>query len=207
MTKIKAPKPPKSPKPPKLKKSDKVSKPSKSIEVKVRLPLTRVTFMSIFLAGLLTFVGYAGYLGVSSVWKFTHPKFNVSLDVFRSLDYISKGLTIPALPTPLNVSSIAPTDEAKNRYLQSVSEYEEEFRLTYPNSRLLIISENELMGIGLAFCQAKSESVDGSGNFSRAEIVEAFQAKFVLRYPGIEGLGVYLDAVAQRSFDQLCGGN
>jgi hypothetical protein len=28
----------------------------------------------------------------------------------------------------------------------------------------------------------------------------------VLRYPGIQGLGVYLDAIAQRAFDQLCGG-
>jgi len=36
--------------------------------------------------------------------------------------------------------------------------------------------------------------------------VKAFQAKFVLRYPRVEGLDVYLDGVGQAAFDHLCGG-
>ncbi len=201
--KPKAPKPPKRSKPP---KQAKTGKSSNSIEVKVRLPITKVSIMSLLLAGLLGLMGYAGYLGVNSIWKFTHPQFNVSLDALKSLDYIARGVSIPPIPGPLFNTPDAPTSEAKVNYLKAINDYEVEFRTQYPQSKLLNLSDNELFNIGSAFCAAKKESIAKSGNFSRDEIVEAFQATFVLRYPGIEGLGVYLDAAAQRAFDQLCGG-
>ena len=51
---------PKAPKAPKKTKPPKGGANSKSIEVKVRLPLTKVSLMSLLLAGLLTLMGYAG---------------------------------------------------------------------------------------------------------------------------------------------------
>ena len=205
--KPKPPKPPKSSKPTKPGKAPKNGKASNSIEVKVRLPITKVSLMTLLLAGLLTLMGYAGYLGVNSIWKFTHPQFNVSLDALKSLNYIAKNVSVPPIPGPLFNTSDAPTSEARANYLKAINEYEVEFRTQYPQSKLLNLSDNELLNIGTAFCSAKKEAIEKSGDFSREEIVETFQAKYVLRYPGIKGLGVYLDAVAQRAFDQLCGGN
>lgn len=186
------------------KKNAKKEKESKSIEVKISLPITKVSLMSLFLVGLLTLVGYSGYLGVSSIWKFTHPQFNVSFDALKSLDYIARGVSIPPIPGPLFNTPDAPNDAAKANYIKAINEYEVEFRNQFPQSKLLNLSDNELFNIGSAFCSAKKEAIKKTGNYSREEIVETFQAKFVLRYPGIEGLGVYLDAVAQRAFDQLC---
>ena len=97
MTKNKKPKAPKAPKP---SKPQKRGKNSNAIEVKVRLPITKVSIMSLVLAGLLTLMGYAGYLGVNSIWKFTHPQFNVSFDALKSLDYIARGISIPAIQGP-----------------------------------------------------------------------------------------------------------
>ncbi len=213
--KLKPPKPPKLPKPPKRSKPPKPPKPSKeskpgkvsnSIEVKVRLPITKVSVMSLLLAGLLSLMGYAGYLGVNSIWKFTHPQFNVSFDALKSLDYIARGVSIPPIPGPLFNTPDAPTIEAQTNYLKAINEYEVEFRTQYPQSKLLNLSDNELFNLGTSFCSAKKEAIEKSGDFSREEIVKNFQAKYVLRYPGIQGLGVYLDAIAQRAFDQLCGG-
>ena len=203
MTKNKKPKAPKAPKPA---KPPKRGKSSNSIEVKVKLPITKVSIMSLVLAGLLTLMGYAGYLGVNSIWKFTHPQFNVSFDALKSLDYIARGISIPAIQGPYINNPDAPSDSAKANYLKAITEYEVEFRTQYPQSKLLNISDNELFNIGNAFCTAKKEAIAKSGDYSREEIVKAFQAKYVLRYPGIEGLGIYLDAVGQRAFDQLCGG-
>jgi hypothetical protein len=203
VTKNKKPKAPKAPKP---SKPQKRGKNSNAIEVKVRLPITKVSIMSLVLAGLLTLMGYAGYLGVNSIWKFTHPQFNVSFDALKSLDYIARGISIPAIQGPYINNPDAPSDSAKASYLKAITEYEVEFRTNYPNSRLLNISDNELFNIGNAFCTAKKDAIAKTGDYSREEIVKAFQAKYVLRYPGIEGLGIYLDAVAQRAFDQLCGG-
>ena len=200
MTKNKKPKAPKPAKPPKRGKS------SNSIEVKVKLPITKVSIMSLVLAGLLTLMGYAGYLGVNSIWKFTHPQFNVSFDALKSLDYIARGISIPAIQGPYINNPNAPSDSAKANYLKAITEYEVEFRTQYPQSKLLNISDNELFNIGNAFCTAKKEAIAKTGDYSREEIVKAFQAKYVLRYPGIEGLGIYLDAVGQRAFEQLCGG-
>jgi hypothetical protein len=202
----KAPKPPKKPKAPKPAKPQKPGKSSNAIKVEVRLPVTKVSVMSLVLAGLLAVMGYAGYLGVNSIWKFTHPQFNVSFDAFKSLDYISRGISIPAIPGPYINNPNAPSDSAKANYLKAISEYKAEFRSRYPDSKLLNISDNELFNIGDAFCTAKKDAIAKSGDYSREEIVNAFQAKYVIRYPGIEGLGIYLDAVAQRAFDQLCGG-
>lgn len=203
MTKNKKPKAPKAPKPA---KPPKRGKSSNSIEVKVKLPITKVSVMSLVLAGLLTLMGYAGYLGVNSIWKFTHPQFNVSFDALKSLDYIARGISIPAIQGPYINNPDAPSDSAKANYLKAITEYEVEFRTQYPQSKLLNISDNELFNIGNAFCTAKKDAIAKTGDYSREEIVKAFQAKYVLRYPGIEGLGIYLDAVGQRAFDQLCGG-
>ena len=203
MTKNKKPKAPKAPKPA---KPPKRGKSSNSIEVKVKLPITKVSVMSLVLAGLLTLMGYAGYLGVNSIWKFTHPQFNVSFDALKSLDYIARGISIPAIQGPYINNPDAPSDSAKANYLKAIIEYEVEFRTQYPQSKLLNISDNELFNIGNAFCTAKKDAIAKTGDYSREEIVKAFQAKYVLRYPGIEGLGIYLDAVGQRAFEQLCGG-
>ena len=203
MTKNKKPKAPKAPKP---SKPQKRGKNSNAIEVKVRLPITKVSIMSLVLAGLLTLMGYAGYLGVNSIWKFTHPQFNVSFDALKSLDYIARGISIPAIQGPYINNPDAPSDSAKANYLKAITEYEVDFRTQYPQSKLLNISDNELFNIGNAFCTAKKDAIAKTGDYSREEIVKAFQAKYVLRYPGIEGLGIYLDAVGQRAFEQLCGG-
>ena len=160
--------------------------------------------MSLFLAGLLTLVGYAGYLGVNSIWKFTHPQFNVSLDSLKSLEYIARNASVPPIPGPPFNTSDAPTIEAKANYIKAINEYEVEFRNQFPQSKLLNLSDNELFNIGSAFCSAKKEAQEKSGDYSRDEIVNAFQAKFLFRYPFIKGLDVYLNAVAQRAFDQLC---
>jgi len=197
---------PKAPKASKPAKPPKRGKSSNSIEVKVKLPITKVSIMSLVLAGLLTLMGYAGYLGVNSIWKFTHPQFNVSFDALKSLDYIARGISIPAIQGPYINNPNAPSDSAKANYLKAITEYEVEFRTQYPQSKLLNISDNELFNIGNAFCTAKKEAIAKTGDYSREEIVKAFQAKYVLRYPGIEGLGIYLDAVGQRAFEQLCGG-
>lgn len=188
------------------KKNAKKAKESKSIEVKVSLPITKVSMMSLLLVGLLTLIGYAGYLGVNSVWKFTHPQVNVSLDALKSLGYIARQVSIPAIQGPYINNPNAPNDTAKASYLKAITEYEVEFRTTYPQSKLLNISDNELFNIGDAICTAKKDAIAKSGEFSREEIINAFQAKFVLRYPRIEGLGIYLDAIGQRAFDHLCGG-
>lgn len=203
MPKNKTPKAPKAPKP---SKASKKGKSSNSIEVKVKLPVTKVSIMSVILIGLLTLMGYSGYLGVNSIWKFTHPQFNVSLDALKSLDYIARGVSIPPIPGPLFNAPGAPSDTAKANYLKSITDFEVDFRAKYPQSKLLNISDNELFNIGTAFCTAKKDAISKNGDFSREEIVKTFQATFVLRYPGIVGLGEYLDAVAQRAFDQLCGG-
>jgi hypothetical protein len=156
---------------------------------------------------MLTLIGYAGYLGVNSIWKFTHPQFKVSFDALKSLEYIAKDLVIPPIPGPLFIDADAPSDIAKINYLQAITEYEVEFRLQFPQSKLLNITDNELLNIGTEFCSAKRESIEQSGNYDRAKIIETFQSKFVLRYPRIEGLGIYLEAVGHRAFDELCGVN
>jgi hypothetical protein len=203
LPKIKRPKAPKTRKPPKKSKG---GTSNNSIEVKVSLPITKVSVMTLVLAALLTLMGYAGYLGVNSIWKFTNPQVNVSLDALKSLSYIARQISVPAIPGPYINNPNAPSDSAKANYLKAITEYELEFRTNYPQSKLLNISDNELFNIGEAFCTAKDDAIAKSGEFAREEIINTFQAKFVLRYPDIEGLGIYIDAVGQRAFDHLCGG-
>lgn len=203
MPKIKRPKAPKTRKPPKKSNG---KKSSSSIEVKVNLPITKVSVMTLLLAGLITLIGYAGYLGVSSIWKFTNPQVNVSLDSLKSLGYIARQVSIPTIPGPYVNNPNVRSDSAKASYLKAITEYEVEFRAKYPQSKLLNISDNELFNIGEAICTAKKDAIEKSGEFSREEIINAFEAKYVLRYPRIEGLGIYMDAVGQRAFDHLCGG-
>jgi hypothetical protein len=197
----KAPKPPKAPKQPKAAKSGKVSN---SIEVKVRLPLTNVSIMSVLLAALLTLVGYAGYLGVNSIWKFTHPQFNVSLDSLRALPYIASGTEIPPFPILPFPADRTPTTSVQVAYLQAVGEFKEEFRRDFPKSRLLNISDNEFLNMGVAFCETKNESITKTGKFAVEEIISAYQAKFVLRYPGMNGLDQFIAGIGQRALDNLC---
>ena len=181
-------------------------KQNKSVEVKVKVPVTSTSFMSLILIGLITLVGYSGYLGVSSVWKFTHPKFNISLDAFKSLGYIAKGVTVPPIAGPTYSGGTAPQESQVQTYLQSVAVFKSEFRADFPNSKLLGISDNEVLNIGWSFCEEKQKAIDANGEFSKTEIITAYQSKFVLKYPGIKGLSDYLDGIAQRAFDNLCGG-
>jgi hypothetical protein len=203
LPKIKKPKATKTRKP---SKQPKGGKNSNAIEVKVSLPITKVSVMTLFLAGLLTLMGYAGYLGVNSIWKFTHPQFNVSLDALKSIGYIANKASMPAFPKPAFNNPGDPDSTEQGNYMKAISEFKTEFRTQFPGSQLLNISDNELFNIGSAFCTAKDEAKAKSGEFSREEIVKAFQAKFVLRYPRVKGLDIYLDGVGQAAFDHLCGG-
>ena len=204
MTKSKMPKKPKAPKVPKQPKVAKSGKSSHSIEVKVQLPVTKVSIISLLLIGLLTLVGYAGYLGVSSIWKFTHPKFDISVDSLRALPYIASGTALPSFPTlPFPVDR-TPTPTDQEAYLKSISEFKTEFRIDFPKSGLLNISNSEFLNIGAAFCETKNELVTKTGEFNPEEIILAYQSKFVLRYPGMKGLDQFLAGVGQRAFDNLC---
>jgi hypothetical protein len=118
VTKVKKPKAPKAPKPSKPQKG---GKGSNSIEVKVKLPVTKVSIMSVLLAGLLTLMGYAGYLGVNSIWKFTHPQFNVSLDALKSIGYIASKASMPTFPKPaFNNPGDPDTTEQENYMIQTI---------------------------------------------------------------------------------------
>ena len=118
MTKNKKPKAPKAPKPSKEKKP---GKSSNAIEVKVRLPITKVSIMSLVLAGLLAVMGYAGYLGVNSIWKFTHPQFNVSLDALKSIGYIASKASMPSFPKPAFNNPGDPDTTEQGNYMKAIS--------------------------------------------------------------------------------------
>ena len=176
----------------------------KLVQVKVKIPITTVSITSVLLVGLLTVVGYAGYLGVNSIWKFTHPKISVSLDSLRALPYIASGTALPSFPTlPFPVDR-TPTPTDQEAYLKSISEFKTEFRIDFPKSGLLNISNSEFLNIGAAFCETKNEVVTKTGEFKPEEIILAYQSKFVLRYPGMKGLDQFLAGVGQRAFDNLC---
>lgn len=186
---------------PKIKKTKK-----KSVEVKVNVPLTGTSFMTLVLIGLISLMGYAGYLGVSSIWKFTHPQFNFSVDSVKSLGYIAKGLEVPPLPGPDFSGWAAPVESSTVGYLQKVSEFKTQFRAQYPNSKLLGLSDNEFLNMGWEVCKAKEQSIAKSGTFSTRDIISEFQAKLLLRYPNIEGLSDFLGGVGNHALNSLCGG-
>ena len=201
MTKIKKPKAPKASKQP---KAGKKGKPANSVVVNVKVPVTAASVTSVLLIGLLTLIGYSGYLGVNSIWKFTHPKINVSLDSLRALPYIAGGEMLPSFPTlPFPVDR-TPTSTDQETYLQAISEFKTEFRLDFPRSGLLNISNSEFLNMGVAFCETKNELVTKTGEFNPEEIISAYQSKFVLRYPGMKGLDQFLAGVGQRALDNLC---
>lgn len=184
-------------------KPPKSKKPSKSVEVKI--PVTGTSFMVLLLAGLISLIGYSGYLGVNSIWKFTHPQFNVSLDALQSLKYIANGVSIPPIAGPTFENGVAPTESATATYIQKVNEFKIEYRDLFPGSKLLNISNNDVLNLGWSFCKAKQESVAKNGDYSRDDIINAHQAKFILKYPRISGLDVYLSGIGNRAFDHLCG--
>ena len=176
----------------------------KMVQVKVKIPITTVSITSVLLVGLLTLVGYAGYLGVNSIWKFTHPKFEISVDSLRALPYIASGSALPSFPTlPFPVDR-TPTSTDQESYLKSISEFKAEFRIDFPKSGLLNISNSEFLNMGVAFCETKNEVVTKTGEFNPEEIILAYQSKFVLRYPGMNGLDQFIAGVGQRAFDNLC---
>jgi hypothetical protein len=178
---------------------------SKTVEVKV--PLTSTSFMAILLAGLLSLMVYGSYLGVKSIWNFTHPKFEISADAFRILPILIKGQFPGVIPTPTFDGADTPPDAtAQMTYLQEVTKFKGEFRKDFPTSKLLSISANDLLNMGWSFCKAKEKSVADTGEFSRDEIIEAHKAKFVVPYLLVGGLDVFIDGIGNRAFDHLCGG-
>jgi hypothetical protein len=201
VTKIKKPKAPKAPK---QQKAEKKGKPANSVVVNVKVPVTAVSVTSVLLVGLLALIGYSGYLGVNSIWKFTHPKINVSLDSLRALPYIASGETLPSFPTLPFPADRTPTSTDQETYLQAITEFKTEFRLDFPRSGLLNISNSEFLNMGAAFCETKNELVTKTGEFNPEEIISAYQSKYVLRYPGMKGLDQFLAGVGQRALDNLC---
>lgn len=189
---------------PKTKAPQKQASPKQSKSVQVKVPLTGASFMSVLLIGLLTVIGYSGFLGVKSIWNFTHPKFNISADGFRALAYIAKNQSIPPLPFPAFTTSVTPEAAAQSEFLTQVSVFKSEFRTKFPGSKLLTLSDNDVLSMGDSFCMAKEKSMTETGTFSPEEIIAAHQAKFVLQYPMMPGLDVYLAGVGQRAFDNLC---
>ena len=188
-------------------KKTKKSKESKSIEVKVNVPITGVSLTSLLLVSLLALIGYSGYLGVKSIWNFTHPKFSVSLDTFRALGYIATNKPVPPFAFPAFTGSNAPDTTAQSEYLQAMRDFKKTFLETHSNSPLAQISDNELLSVGWSFCQAKKKSIDATGKFSAADIISSHQAKYVLRYPNIKGLGEFLSGLGDQAFNHLCKEN
>lgn len=193
---------------PKKEKAKKVTsaKPSKTVEVKV--PLSSTSFMAVLLAGLLTLMFYGSYLGVKSIWNFTHPKFNISADAFRIIPILVKGQFPASISAPTFEGAQTPPDvTTQTTYLQEVAKFKEEFRKDFPNSKLLSVTSNDLLNMGWSFCQAKEKSIADTGDYSRDEIIKAHQAKFVVQYLSMGGLDVFIDGIGNRAFDYLCGVN
>jgi hypothetical protein len=189
-----------------LKRSKKSNK-SKSIEVKVEVPVTKSGFMGLVLVILISLVGYSGYLGINSIWKFTHPQFNISLDSFKSLSYVAKGLNIPPITGPNIAQGFNISEEKTTQYLQGVTQFKNEFRQKHPSSKLLTITDNDLLNLGWALCKSKETELSKSGSFNQSDIILAMKARFVLKYWQIDGLSEYLDGVANSAFQNLCGDN
>lgn len=160
--------------------------------------------MSVLLIGLLALIGYSGYLGVKSVWKFTHPKFEISADSFKALGYIAKNQVIPPLPFTSFSTSTIPDPTVQSEFLQQVSVFKSEFRTEFPGSKLLQLPDNQILTMGDSFCRSKEKSITDTGTFSAEEIISAHQAKLVLKYPTVSGLDVFLDGIGHSSLDYLC---
>lgn len=181
-------------------------KASKSVEVKVQVPLSSTSFMTVVLIGLVSLMVYSGYLGVKSLWNFTHPKFNISADAFRILPELVASGHLPNVPTVLQDSTDPNISAKRQNYLRKVAEFEQTFKDQFPGSKLLIVSDNDLINMGEAFCKAKADSIQATGTYSRTEMINAFKAKFVVQYPNVGGLTEYLTGIGNAAFDSLCGG-
>ena len=180
---------------------------SNSVEVKVDLPLTKSGFMSVILILLISLIGYAGYLGVNSIWKFTHPQFNISLDAFKSLEYIAKGVKIPPIVGPTIATGYTIPEDKTSTFLNSVNEFKNEFRIKNPDSKLLAIPDTDLLNLAWSLCQAKESQIAKDGTFNKAQTMLALKARLVLRYWQIDGLSEFLDGISERTFKILCGEN
>lgn len=179
----------------------------RTVEVKVDVPVTKSGFMSIVLALLLALICYSGYLGVTSIWKFTHPQFNISLDSFKSLAYIAKGVKIPPIAGPTASQGYDISEEKTSSYLKSMYDFKNEFRQKHFNSKLLLIPDTDLLNIGWSLCKQKDAAKSNNGSFSQTEATFALKAKFILRYWQIDGLSEFLDGVAANAYQNLCGDN
>lgn len=186
------------------------SKPSKAVEVELNIPkisITRFSTMSVILVLVLSLIGFSGYLGVKSIWNFTHPKFNISLDTFKALGYIASGKSLPPFSLPTFPEGKGPTDLAKSEFTSAVTTFKSEFREKFPKSRLAQLPDNVLLGIAWSFCQSKEDSVAKSGKFDVDEIIKAHQAKLLFRYPFMAGLNEFVEGLGKTALDNLCKGN
>ncbi len=177
----------------------------KTVEVELSIPRVTVTSfstMSVVLVLVLSLIGYSGYLGVKSIWDFTHPKFNISLDTFKALGYIASGQPIPPISLPSFPEGKGPTELAKAEFLSAATAFKSEFRDKFPNSKLAQLPDNVLLGIAWSFCQAKEESE----KFVPQEIIDAHQAKLLFRYPFIAGLNEFVEGIGKTAFEKLCRG-
>lgn len=177
---------------------------SSSKDVSVSIPITKVSIMTVVVLLLASLVGYSGYLGVKSIWKFTHPNISISLDTFKALGYIAENKAIPSFAIPSISGDYIPDEVSRTAFIQAMSEYEREFLSEFPNSRLAQIPDNALVGLGWSFCQAKKKSINESGTFSKEEIIKAHQGSLLLRYWQIKGLNVFLEGLGERAFENLC---
>lgn len=187
-----------------LKKSAK--KNQKSVEINVGVPVTKTSFMTLVVILLLSLMGYAGYLGANSIWKFTHPQLNISLDSLKSLGYIAKGAAIPPIAGPTFSDGFNLPEEKTGGYLQAIGDFKNEFRTKHPDSKLLQIPDTDLLNLGWSLCKAKAAEFSKTGAFDEKAAILAMKAKFILRYWQIDGLSEFLDGVGSRALQNLCGG-
>lgn len=191
-----------------LKRRDK-SRTSKQVEVELNLPKVSITgfsAMSVVIILSLSLIASSGYFAVKSIWNFTHPKFNISLDTFKALGYIASGQNLPAISLPTFPEGLGPTDAQKAEFNSALTTFRSDFRKKFPSSRLAQLPDNVLLGIAWSFCQAKEEAVSKTGKFVPQEIIDAHQAKLLLRYPFVAGLNEFVDSIGQLSFQSLCKG-
>jgi hypothetical protein len=178
---------------------------SKSVEVKVKVPLSSTGFMSLVLAVLIGSMGYSGYLGIKSIWNFTHPQFNISADAFRILPVLFETGMLPTNPIPAGTIE-NPIDEVKKKaFLDETRLFLSDFRKKFPDSKLGIVSDNDLVNMATSFCSAKSEALAKGETPDLTAIISAHQAKFVMQYPTIDGLSEFLTGVGESAFKNMCG--
>lgn len=192
-----------------LKEKDQ-KKQKKSLEVEFeipKVPVTKFSLMSLTLVLTLSLIFFSGYLGVKSIWNFTHPKFNISLDTFKALGYIASGNPVPPISFPSFPDGTGPTDLAKSEFLNAASSFKTEFRNKFPKSRLAQLPDNVLLGIAWSFCQTKDTAIAKTGEFDTQEIINAHQAKLLFRYPFVAGLNEFVDGIGKKALETLCKGN